>query len=158
MVLLFLTNHIIHSYSYDREKEIEYRLKYLSLMKEKDEVSKVIGNETAFIPDFRYVLFFSEKNLIFGYQFHLDRILRYCIVKDTNNKFLLDKKEQWINSTRPKMYFFSNDGYDHFFKDGRVKYIIAENSDPERKYLATLYPGYRKHMLLEYFAVYKYGE
>lgn len=155
---LITGNWFIHSYSYHPEKEVEYRQLQTDIIHETSAISVLIKNEVTFITDTKNILYFTEKNLIFGYNFHLDRYLSYYIGERFKQSETVSMKDALIQKMGAQLLFCSSDYYDAFFTNGKVKYIIAYNNEMEATKIAAYYPGYVLYRPFNHFAVYQFHQ
>lgn len=142
ILFLFLFNQQVFYKSYFiSSEELNYKTTFESNEKSAKKVKQLIGQQVIFIPDMKYYIFFAESNLIYGSDWHYDR---YCeIALDINIKPRL------IRNTVV-------DEYDKQFTNGKVKYILTDNSKKSENHIIKYYPSYNYFMQTDHFILYEF--
>lgn len=141
-VMLFASNIIIHSYSYDRDQENRNIKNHQNALWEKEEITKIIGNDLVFFANPRYAIYYPKANFICGYEMHFDRLVEMLHGIKSSSRLLLVSTEK----------------YDAYFTEGKVKYIIAENSIQSKNGIEKYHPNYNLIESFQNLVVYQTSE
>ena len=138
---LFITNRIIHSYSFDSNQEANHKNAYYTSLKEREQILSITKDAVIFLPNFKYVVYYVNAPFIWGYEMHFDQVL-----------------EVFLNfKIKSKLLFISTKEYDSYFTDGRVQYIITENDKLNMDHISKYYPRYTFYKSFNKFRMYKYA-
>jgi hypothetical protein len=111
-------------------------------MSAKDSLTVLAQSGTVFFPNEKYTAFFPEMPMIFGHDFHRGRFI-----------------EIYHGLHAPsKLSFVSSEDYDAWFKDGRVQYILVDDSEWSKIHVHKYYPQFHYDSMVNKFHIYKYHE
>ena len=140
--ILFVSNTLIHTYSYNGGKEEKFKEEYFATLEERKSVLGVTKNEIFFLLNAKHIIFYADAPIICGYDFYLYRMVELAL----NLKM------------KSKLLFVSSDVYDSYFTSGKVKYIVAENNERNKNNVSKYYPDYIPYKTVEHFVIYKFSE
>jgi hypothetical protein len=141
MVLIFTSNYIIHSYSFNSHAENNYRRQYFSLLRQRNDLIAITKGETMFFPNSKYMIFYADQPMIYGNDLHIDRFIFLYIGLNVSSRQL----------------FVSTDAYDHYFETGQVPYVVGDNDERSMNHVKKYYPHYKYYAAEHNFIVYKYA-
>ncbi len=140
LLVVIFSNQIFHNYTYNTEDEDLNRQRYTSLMQLKPDLLNIANNDTVFFLNPKYCIFLTEKQLIYGYDMHIDRMIEVL------TGFHIESRLAFV-STAP---------YDEQFNRGTVKYIIAEKDSLSQQQMKKNYAHFHEDKMLQGFTIYKY--
>jgi hypothetical protein len=120
-IYLFTTNIIIHSYSYNFTAEKKLKKEYFENIKDGLKINSIVKNEVVYFPNIKNGLFSSDRNIIFGYDYNIGRLISFYLPLKVNSQLM----------------FFDSKNYDECFTNGKVRYIVNDSkydSDIKRYY------------------------
>ena len=121
----------------------KYQKQYTQLMKIRTQILPYLeNNEILFTPDLSLSLFFADKNVIYGHEYHLDRLIDVHLQLASSSNLLL----------------VSSKKYDDYFKNKEVQYILMEKKENTSKIVQTTYPDYTAYIDLDKYILYKARE
>ena len=124
-ICLFMTNIIIHSYTFNFNAEKKIKLEYYENIKNGLKINSIVKNEVVYFPNIKNGLFCSDRNIIFGYDYNIGRLISFYLPLKVNSQLM----------------FFDSKNYDECFVNGKVRYIIndSKNDSDIKKY----YPHFK---------------
>jgi hypothetical protein len=138
---LFLLNLLTPVYiRYSPEKEDLNKKNYYSLLNDKKEISQITKNNKLFLLNAKYVVVFAGQPLVYGYDYHIDRLIEVIVGFKVHSKML----------------FVSARDYDSQFNNGTIPFIVAENNDISTQQIEKYYKHYIFFSKAGGFSLYKY--
>lgn len=137
---LVISNRLIHSHTYNTKQEISLKEDYFLKLAERKSIRAIIKNDITFFPNPKFVVYYASASLMYGYDKHFSRMVEN----------LLGLK------IKTNLLFFSSDTYDCYFTEGKVKYIVSENTEAQKKHVKEYYPYYDFYQASKHFAIYRY--
>lgn len=126
-LLVFIVNPLIKNYNpFIENFSLMKKNYYTHYTLRKNIIPFLEKNEILFTPDLELSLFFVDKNIIYGHEYHLDKIIKAHLDLDCNSKLLLNSSEK----------------YDAYFTNGAVKYILIKDKESTLAYMKKYYPVY----------------
>lgn len=113
---------------------------YYQMIKEIEPLLK--NNEIIFSPVLELSIFLADKNVIYGQEYHLDRLIFAHLGLHTNSKLM----------------FNSSKNYDAYFTEGKVKYILVNNDENCRMLVKKYYSEFDVFKEYENFILYMYRQ
>jgi hypothetical protein len=142
ILILFGSNKLIHSHTFNPKQEGEFKRDYLSSVEDRKNILDVINDQLTFFQNPKCAMYYGDANLIYGYDLHFDRML----------KSLLGLK------VKTKLLFFPTEEYDSYFTDGKVKFIVCENTENHRAGVHEFYPHYQFYKATKRLAIYQFKD
>lgn len=138
----FLSNLIIKNYVFSYKNEITYRKEYAAFYTLRNNLLLIIKDQDClFAPDLKLSIFLADKNIIFGQEYHLDRLIYANLgLKSTS-----------------KLTYNSSNKYDENFVNGKVQYILAVDKETERAIIKSAYPKYVLLTKINQLLLYKFN-
>lgn len=121
------------------KNEIQYKEAYYSNYEMRKHVSPIIKEKTLFNPDLQLSLFFADKNVIFGHEFHLDRTMYALLGLPCHSK----------------LSHVSSQKYDACFNDGTITYMLIKNNKTSNEVMRTYYADYQSIYFDKNYKLYK---
>lgn len=141
LMLVFATDFIIKIKSLEYTIKGKYHTEYKDyLLLRKKMLPLLQNNERLYSTDLKACIFFPDKNIIYGHEYHLDRSI-YAYLGLTSKSNLL------LNSSK---------NYDIFFENGSVKYILVLSNKENKYLLHKYYPRYVLEKRIDNFMLYAY--
>lgn len=132
-------NYYLYKYSFKNEAQKEAL--YYNNLRISKEIKKIIKNDVVFFPNMKYMIFFSDCRIIYGYDWHYDRFSDLYYHVKLKPKFLINDIIR---------------NYDNAFKTGVVQYIIIDNEPKSLKQLSDYYPAFTQAVSFDSLLVCKY--
>jgi hypothetical protein len=140
--LLFVSGLLIKTYSYNSEKEKQYVRNFPAYDKMRNHLLPMLKSEDIiFCPDLELGIFLADKNVLYGHEYHLDRLIYAHLGLKTRSKLLLN----------------SSENYDRYFVNGRVKYMIVTERNVAKQLIASAYPMYKLKERFNGFLLYEFS-
>lgn len=141
--LLFISNILIRNYAYNSQKEDNYRKDMMhDYAMRKIMEPKLQQGAVVFSPDLELSIFLADKQVIYGHEYHLDRLIYAHLGLHTRSRLMLN----------------SSEGYDRCFRDGSVPYVVAYDKAETRKLMDSCYPAYHLSGMADRFLLYEFGK
>lgn len=139
--LYFLSNLVIKNYVYFPEKEKKYKLEYSEYFSLRDQLlPRLSNNESLFTPELMLSIFFADKNVIYGQEFHLDNLIYIHLGLKSDSKLLFNSSKE----------------YDKNFENGNVKYILSFDKNETKEVMQQNFKHYQLLQKVERFLLYEY--
>ena len=139
-VLLLYSDNMIHAYPFSNSKEEIYKRKYLANLQLKKTLNPILANNKTYFLSSEHTLFYPDKDLIYGYDLHIDRFMRSYLGFTTEAKLLfVDSKE-----------------YDSYFEDGSIVYVIIDDNYRSSDIMKEAYPKYKEYKRMDELVIYRY--
>ncbi|MCC6582285.1 MAG: hypothetical protein IT271_01145 [Chitinophagales bacterium] len=142
--LLFLLalpiNYYLFQYSF--KEEAQKKALYDEHFRDSKEINKIIKNDVVFFPNMKYMIFFSDCRIIYGYDWHYDRFSDLYYNVKLKPKFLINDIIR---------------NYDNAFSTGIVKYLVIDNEPKSLKQMEDYYPAFKKTASFDSLLVCKYS-
>ncbi len=138
IVFVFTSNILIHNYTYNFYNEKKLKTEYFECIKIKNEIKNIVKDEVVFFANIKYCLFMKDINLIYGYDYHIDRFISLYLPINLSSKLV----------------FFDSKNYDSYFTNGVVKYIVIETN--KVGYMKKNHPNYILQDKVGNLSVYSY--
>lgn len=119
---ILLKNYVTSISTLRNEKNI-----YEQKLQSRNVLLNYVGSDLLFMPYPKNCIFLFSPNLIYGYDFHIDKYL-YLVTG-------------FASST--KLAYVKSDKYDAYFNSGKLKYILLENDLKNESYIQKYYPNYK---------------
>ncbi len=141
LLFLFASNRVIHSYTYNAQKEISYKEDYFSNLQERAEILAIIKDDITFFQNPTFIAYYPNVHLVYGYEMHFERLV------------------ETLHGIRIKtqLLLFKTDIYDRYFKDGKVKYIITGNTEPQKECVRRNYSNFSVYKITKHFTLYRFS-
>lgn len=142
--LLFLValpiNYYLYRYSF--KEESQKKALYDEHLRVSKEIKKIIKEDVVFFPNMKYMIFFSDCNIIYGYDWHYDRFSDLYYNVKLKPKFLINDIIR---------------NYDNAFSTGTVKYLVIDNEPKSLKQIEDFYPVFKKEASFDSLLLYEYS-
>lgn len=127
LLILFFNTYLKEPKIFDQKLNEQLKTDYYSDLQTSKELKEIIKNDTVFFPNGKYIIFYSELNLLYGYDLHFDR---FC---ELYFKFNIKPKLYTNNSIKR---------YDQLFSDGTVKYLVIDDNKVAKEQINKYYKNY----------------
>lgn len=140
-MLFFISNLAIKNYTYFPSKEKKCKTEYATYYSLRKQISPLLEKQAClFAPNLKLSIFFADKNIIYGQEYHLDRLIYANLGLKSYSKLKLN----------------SSDNYDKNFENGTVKYLLAFDKETEREVIKSAYSKYVLQQKINQFLLYKF--
>lgn len=139
ILFVCLSGFIIHAYPISNKNEKECKSKYFQNIQNKAIIDTIIKNHPTHFITCDNAIYYPEKQLVFGYDYHIDRFI-YAYLGF---------------STKSKLLFLNSKTYDEYFQQGNVKYIVANDNKRDKEIMHEYYPVYSIYKNVNNLIVYK---
>lgn len=141
--ILFFVTALYKNYVISFEKEKNYAKDFKAYYEMRNQILPFVNhNETLFVPDLKLSVFLADKNIVYGHEYHLGRLI-YANFK--------------LQSTS-QLKTISSKVYDDNFVNGKIDYLLAINKPTEIEVIETYYPKYILQQKLNNFLLYKFKQ
>lgn len=138
--VLLLSSIIIHAYPLSGRHEIEYKKKYTQNLQNRKIINSIIKDSTVFFTTGDNTIFYPDKKIVYGYDYHIDQFI-YAYLGFT---------------THTKLVFLKTDLYDSYIADGNIKFIIANDNERDKEIMNKNFGNYIFYKKVHNLLVYKY--
>ena len=129
-------------YFYSKTEQHHLKTTFMNNMQSAESIRKIVQKQTLFIPNMKYLIFYPDCNLVYGYDWHYERFTDLYYDVKLTPKFL-------ENEIVKK--------YDAAFENGSVQYILMENNDKSKKQMQDYYANFTPAKNIDSFILYKYA-
>ncbi|MDB5227052.1 MAG: hypothetical protein JWN78_1245 [Bacteroidota bacterium] len=141
ILFFFFSNISIKNYFLYPPKEKIYTKDYKHYYLLRDELLPLLNNnEKIYCPHLDLTLFVPDKNVIYGQEYHLDRLIYTHLGLKSKSRLALN----------------SSAHYDEYFVNGEVKYIIGFDNEEVKNLVSKTYPHYKLNRKIDRFLLYEY--
>lgn len=141
-IIVYLSGFVIHAYPTSSENEENHKTKYFQNIQNRATIDTIIKNNPTHFTTCDNAIFYPDKQLVFGYDYHIDRFI-YAYLGFT---------------TKSKLLFLSSKTYDEYVEQGNIKYIIANDNARDKKIIKKYYSEYKLYKKVNNLIVYKHPE
>lgn len=134
------TNLLLKNYAFSFSALKNEKIEYQQKLQSRNELLNYVGKDLLFMPYPKNCIFLFSPNLIYGYDFHIDRYL-YLVTG-------------FASST--KLAYVKSDKYDSYFNSGKLKYILLENNRKNEAYIQQYYPTYKLTDTINIYQVFSF--
>lgn len=139
--LFFFSNLIIKNYAFFPFKEIKCANEYSNYYSLRKQILPLLDSQTTlFMPNLKLSIFLADKQIIYGQEYHLDRLIYSNLGLKSSSK----------------LKFNSSSNYDNKFENGTVQYILAFDKKSEIETIKIWYPKYVFEQKINQFLLYKF--
>lgn len=139
-ILFLMTSDVILKYYVFSMSEIKHdKAIYSDMKKNKKELLSYLKGRSFFMPDPKNCIYFSKANMVYGYDFHIDRYLNLISTIQSETGTPL------VNTAV----------YDSCFDNGKVQFILFEQSE-SNDYMQRYYPNFRLVDSINIYKIYEY--
>lgn len=140
VLFIFTTNTFLNIHTINFSKEKEFRNRYTTYYQLRNELKPYLQKkETIFNPDLQLSIFLADYNVIYGQEYHLDRLI-YGLLGLTSSS---------------KLLYVASNGYDKIFTNGDVDYLLIKNNKTSKEVVEKYYPSYSVLQQKGGFIIYK---
>jgi len=141
--LFFMSNLVIKNYRYFPAKEERYCTEYKDYFIMRKQLLPLLNHhESLFTPELMLSIFFADKNVIYGQEFHLDRLIYVLLGFQSESKLLFNSSEK----------------YDENFVNGNVRYILTLDKKEAKEVLEKHYKHYTWKQNINHCLLYEFKE
>jgi hypothetical protein len=139
--LLFISNILLKNYAFHPTRETSYTIAYKQYKKMRSEMLPLLRRgDRIFSPDLELTIFLADKDVLFGQEYHIDRLIYGHLGLKTTSHLLLNSSKK----------------YDQTFLNGSVKYMIAFDKKETGKLMKEYYPKYKFSRRVNKFLLFEY--
>lgn len=140
IIFIIITNTILNIYTINFEKEKKYKAEYDAYFTLRKQLKPYLENEEIiFDLTLKHSLFIADYNVIYGHEYHLDRLIFALLGLKSNSELISSSKKK----------------YDALFANGNIDYILTQDTENEKIILQQYYPNYKAFQKVSSYMLYK---
>ncbi|HPH88188.1 MAG TPA: hypothetical protein PKV76_06925 [Chitinophagales bacterium] len=139
VLLIFASNTVLNIYTINFDKEDAYKAAFSEYYQlRKDLIPLLEKKASIFNPELQQSIFIADFNVIYGQEYHLDRLIYGLLGLKTTSKLMTVSSKQ----------------YDEFFTNGQVDYLVTKDNERAKELIVKHYPAYKPYLKKGNYIIY----
>jgi len=139
VLLIFASNTVLNIYTINFDKEDAHKAAFSEYYQlRKDLIPLLEKKASIFNPELQQSIFIADFNVIYGQEYHLDRLIYGLLGLKTTSKLMTVSSKQ----------------YDEFFTNGQVDYLVTKDNERAKELIVKHYPAYKPYLKKGNYIIY----
>jgi hypothetical protein len=139
VLLIFTSNTALNIYTINFDKEDAHKAAFSEYYQlRKDLIPLLEKKASIFNPELQQSIFIADFNVIYGQEYHLDRLIYGLLGLKTTSKLMT----------------VSSKHYDELFATGQVDYLVTKENERAKELIVKHYPAYKPYLKKGNYIIY----
>lgn len=131
VLLIFASNTVLNIYTINFDKEDAHKAAFSEYYQlRKDLIPLLEKKASIFNPELQQSIFIADFNVIYGQEYHLDRLIYGLLGLKTTSKLMTVSSKQ----------------YDELFTNGKIDYLVTKENERAKELIVKHYPAYKPYL------------
>lgn len=139
VLLIFTSNTVLNIYTINFDKEDAHKAAFSEYYQLRKDLIPLLDKQASiFNPELQQSIFIADFNVIYGQEYHLDRLIYGLLGLKTTSKLMT----------------VSSKHYDELFTNGQVDYLVTKDNERAKELIVKHYPTYKPYLKKGNYIIY----